>query len=62
MDLVLKNVAETEFWVFIGDVIVCSDTAEKHAKRLTDFSNGLEGLIYKFNERIASMLKRNFHT
>jgi len=33
MDLVLKNLAETERWVFIGDVIVYSDTAEKHAKR-----------------------------
>ena len=36
IDLVLKNLVETECWVFIDDVIVYSDTAEKHAKRLTD--------------------------
>ena len=36
MDLVLKNLTGTECWVFIDDVIVYSDTAEEHAKRLSD--------------------------
>jgi hypothetical protein len=36
MYLVLKNLAGTEWWVLIDDVIVYSDIAEKHAKRLTD--------------------------
>jgi len=36
MDLVLKNSTGTERWVFIDDVIVYSDTAEEHAKRLSD--------------------------
>jgi hypothetical protein len=35
MDLFLKNLAETECWVFICDIVYL-DTAEKHAKRLTD--------------------------
>ena len=34
MDLVLKNLTGTECWVFIDDVY--SDTAEEHAKRLSD--------------------------
>jgi len=36
MDLVLKNLAGTECWVFIDAVIVYSDAAEEHAKRLAD--------------------------
>ena len=36
MDLVLKNLTGTECWVFIDYVIVYSDTAEEHAKRLSD--------------------------
>jgi len=36
MDLVLKNLTGTECWVFIDDVIVHSDTAQEHAKRLSD--------------------------
>jgi len=36
MDLVLKNMTGTECRVFIDDVIVYSDTAEEHAKRLSD--------------------------
>jgi len=36
MDLVLKNLTGSECWAFIDDVIVYSDTAEEHAKRLYD--------------------------
>jgi len=36
MVLVLKNVTRTECLVLIDDVIVYSDTAEEHAKRLSD--------------------------
>ena len=36
MDLVLKNLTGTECWVSIDDVIVYSDMAEEHAKRLSD--------------------------
>jgi hypothetical protein len=36
MDSVLKHLTGTEAWVFIDDVIVYSDTAEEHAKRLAN--------------------------
>jgi hypothetical protein len=36
MDLVLKNLRGKNCWVFIDDVIVYSDTAEEHAKKLGD--------------------------
>jgi len=36
MDLVLKNLTGQECWVFNDEVLVYSDTAEEHAKRLTD--------------------------
>jgi len=36
MDLASKNFTGTECWVFIDDVIVYSDRAEEHAKRLSD--------------------------
>jgi len=34
--MVLKNLVGMECWVFIDDVIVYSNTAEKYTKRLTD--------------------------
>ena len=34
MDLVLKDLTGTELLTFIDDVIIYSDTAEEHAKRL----------------------------
>jgi len=34
MDLVLKNLTGTECWTFIDEVIVFSETAEEHAKRV----------------------------
>ena len=34
MDLVLKDLTGTELWTFIDDVIIYSDTAEEHAKKL----------------------------
>jgi len=34
MDLVLKNLTGTKFWIFIDDVIVYSDTTEENAKRV----------------------------
>jgi len=36
MDLVLKNLTGTLCCVFIDDIIVYSNTAEEHAKRLSD--------------------------
>jgi hypothetical protein len=36
IDLVLKNLTGTECWAFIDDVILYSDTAEEHAKRLAN--------------------------
>jgi len=62
MDLVLKNLTGTECWVFIDDVIVYSDTAEEHAKRLSDFLNGLEEPICNFNQRNVSLQKTRLHT
>jgi hypothetical protein len=34
MDAVLKNLIGVELWVYIDDIIVFSDTAEEHARRL----------------------------
>jgi hypothetical protein len=62
MDLVLKNLAGTECWLFIDDVIVYSDIAEKHANKLTDVFERFKGIIYNFNQRTASLLKTRFHT
>jgi len=36
MDLVLKDLTGTELWTFIDDVIIYSDTAEEHPKRLAN--------------------------
>jgi len=36
MFLVLKDLTGTELWTFIDDVIIYSDTAEEHAKRLAN--------------------------
>jgi hypothetical protein len=33
MDLVLKDLTGTECWIFLDDLIIYSDTAEKHARR-----------------------------
>jgi len=39
------------------------DTAEEYAKRLANvFLNGLEGLIYNFNQRNVSLQKTGLHT
>ena len=43
MDAVLKNLAGTECWVFIDDVIIFSSTAEEHARRL-------ENVLRRFDE------------
>jgi hypothetical protein len=34
MDIVLRNVIVTHWWIFIDDLIVFSNTAEEHAQRL----------------------------
>jgi hypothetical protein len=36
MDSVLKNLTGIECWTFLDDVILYSDTAEEHAKRLAN--------------------------
>jgi len=36
MDLVLKELTGTEWWTFIDDVVIYSDTTEEHAKKLTN--------------------------
>jgi hypothetical protein len=38
MDLVLRNLIGHGAWVFIDDVLIYSDTAEEHAKRLANVS------------------------
>jgi hypothetical protein len=53
IDLALKNLTGTERWMFLNDIIVYSETAEQHAKRLSDFSNDLEGLICNSNQKNA---------
>jgi len=43
MDIVLKSLVGTEYWVFIDDVIVLSKSAEEHALRL-------ENVLRRFDE------------
>ena len=38
MDSVLKNLTGTECWIFLDDLILYSDTAEEHARRLANVS------------------------
>jgi hypothetical protein len=61
MDSVLKHLTGTEALVFIDDVIVYSDTAEEHAKRLANVLKVLEGITYNSNQRNASLRKTRLH-
>ena len=42
MDIVLKDLIGVELWVYIDDVILFSDTAEEHARRLENVLQSFE--------------------
>jgi hypothetical protein len=62
MDLVLKKLRGTECWTFIDDVIVYSDTAEEHAKRLAEVLERFKRANLQLQPEKRVFAKKSLHT
>ena len=62
MDLVLKDLTGTELWTFIDDVIIYSDTAEEHAKRLANVFERFRKANLQLQPAKCFLRKTRLHT